>query len=244
MANSAPTLKDLHQSMQQLINSVAGLSNKIDVIEQKLTTMEQLQKSVSDVTTEVSNIKETLNRVEQDSKACVIRVTGLSVSDADMNQHGFEKAIIKRVYDRVVKPILSVAKNNGDIDSVPTMLNVLEQGYIVTKGAKDKQGRPLPPVLAVRFTNRYLRNTVMRLRRDNMPTPSDAERAAGISRYYINEDLTTETARKVKELRSCELVERVWTIDGRIRFTKVGESNSVVKLTSPFIKLEDALSKK
>jgi hypothetical protein len=55
-------------------------------------------------------------------------------------------------------------------------------------------------VLAVRFTNRYLQNTVIQLRRDNMPTPSDAERAAGISQYYINEDLTTETARKVKEL--------------------------------------------
>jgi hypothetical protein len=173
----------------------------------------------------------------------VIRVSGLSVSDSDMNQHGFEKAIIKRVYDRIVKPILSVAKNNGDIDSVPTMLNVLEQGFIVSKGSKDKQGRVLPPILAVRFTNRFLRNTVMRLRRDHMPAPSDAERAAGISRYYVNEDLTSDTAQKVKELRSNDLVERVWTIDGRIRFTRPGD-NSVIKLGSPYVSLEKALSKK
>jgi hypothetical protein len=169
---------------------------------------------------------------------------GLSVSDADMSQYGFEKAIIKRVYDRIVKPILSVAKNNGVIDSVPTMLNVLEQGYIANRGGQDKQGRPLPPVLAVRFTNRFLRNTVMRLRREHMPAPSDAERASGTGRYYINEDLTPETAMKVKELRNCELVERVWTIDGRIRFTKVGESNNIIKLTSPYITVEEALRKK
>jgi hypothetical protein len=244
MANSAPSLKDLHQSMQLLINSVANLTTKVEAIEQKLIAVEQLQRSVNEVSAEVSYIKETLNRVDQDSKACIIRVSGLSISDTEMNQHGFEKAIIKKVYDRVVKPILSVAKNNGDIDSVPNMLNVLEQGYIANRGGKDKQGRPLPPVLAVRFTNRFLRNTVMRLRRDNMPSPSDAERAAGISRYYINEDLTPETAKKVKELRNCEQVERVWTIDGRIRFTKVGDSNSIIKLSSPFISVEEALTKK
>jgi hypothetical protein len=161
-----------------------------------------------------------------------------------MNLHGFEKLIIKKVYDRIVKPVLTVAKTNGDLESVPTMLNVLEQGYIVNRGGKDKQGRAMPPILAVRFTNRFLRNTVMRLRREHMPSPSDAEKAAGVSRYYINEDLTPETARKVKELRGSALVERVWTIDGRIRLTKVGDPNTVIKVNSPFVSLEEALSTK
>jgi hypothetical protein len=84
----------------------------------------------------------------------------------------------------------------------------------------------------------------MRLRREHMPSPSDEEKAAGVSRYYINEDLTPETARKVKELRGSALVERVWTIDGRIRLTKVGDPNTVIKVNSPFVSLEEALSTK
>jgi hypothetical protein len=179
---AAPTLKDLHQSLQQLIGSVAHLTSKVEAVEQKLVTMEAMQKDIAVISDEVRICKETVSRLDQDSRACVVRISGLSVSDADMQQHGFEKAIIKKVYDRIVKPILNVAKTNGDIDSVPNMLNVLEQGYVASRGHKDKQGRPLPPILAVRFTNRYLRNTVMRLRRENMPSPSDAERAAGVSR--------------------------------------------------------------
>jgi endonuclease V-like protein UPF0215 family len=237
-----PTLKDLHKSMQVLINSVTALTSKVEAVESKIDKMEMLHKNVENITQEMCKIKETVNRVEQDSRACVVRVSGLTVSDADMKLHGFEKSIIKKVYDRIVKPVLSVAKTNGDLDSVPTMLNVLEQGYIVSRGGKDKQGRAMPPVLAVRFTNRFLRNTVMRLRREHMPSPSDAEKAAGVSRYYINEDLTAETARKVKELRESALVERVWTIDGRIRLTKVGDPNTIIKVNSPFVSLEEALN--
>jgi hypothetical protein len=76
-----------------------------------------------------------------------------------------------------------------------------------------------------------------------MPSPTDAEKAAGVSRYYVNEDLTPATMRKVKELRECERVERVWTIDGRIRFTTVG-SNIIYKLPSPFMAIDDVMSKK
>jgi hypothetical protein len=242
--SDTPTLKDLQQSLQVLITSVSALNSKVDAIETKLNSLELLHKNVDNIAAEVNKIKETVNRVDQDSRACVVRVSGLTVSEADMNLHSFEKSIIKKVYDRIVKPVLSVAKTNGDLDSVPTMLNVLEQGYIISRGGKDKQGRATPPVLAVRFTNRFLRNTVMRLRREHMPSPSDAEKAAGVSRYYINEDLTPETARKVKELRGSALVERVWTINGRIWLTKVGDPNVIIKLNSPFVSLEEALNTK
>jgi hypothetical protein len=241
---ASPTIKDLHQSLQLLITSVTNLTAKVEAVEQKLVAMEQFQLKVNTLEKDVLNIKTTINNVDQDTRASVIRVSGLSVSDADMEQHGYEKAVIKRVYDRIVKPILNVAKNNGNIDSVPTMLNVLEQGYVASKSIIDKQGRTLPPVLAVRFTNRFLRNTVLRLRRENMPSPSDAEKAAGVSRYYINEDLTPDVARKVKELRGSGLVERVWTVDGKIRFVLISDKNTVVKLSSPYISLEEALKKK
>jgi hypothetical protein len=235
---ATPTIKDLHQSLQLLISSVTNLTTKVEAVEQKLIAMEQLQNKVNYLEKDVINIKTTLNNVDQDARACMIRVSGLSVSDADMDQHGYEKAVIKRVYERIVKPILNFAKNNGIIDSVPTMLNVIEQGFIASKGFIDKQGRTQPPILAVRFTNRFLRNTVLRLRRENMPSPSDAEKAMGVTRYYINEDLTPDVARKANELRGSGLVERVWTVDGKIRFVLTSDKTTVIRLPSPYISLE------
>jgi hypothetical protein len=242
MANT-PSIKDLHQSIQLLIASVTTLTAKVDAMEKKLDAVEALQGTVNNLKQEAETMKVTMNALEQDAKACIVRVSGLAVSDAEMQQHGYEKAIIKKVYDRIVKPILSAAKNNGDIESVPTMLNVIEQGYVASRGGKDKLGRALPPILAVRFTNRFLRNTVMRLRREHMPSPSDAEKVAGIQRYYINEDLTADVAKKVRELRACDKVDRVWTIDGRIRFTLNGDSN-IIKLPSPYVPIEKAIQPK
>jgi hypothetical protein len=239
-----PTISDVYQSLQVLITTVASLSSKIDTVEQKLAAVEAVTERVVALEKDAHAIRSTVNSVDQEARACVVRITGLTVSEADMNQHGFEKAIIKKVYDRLVKPILNAAKTNGTIESVPTMLNVLEQGYIASRGGKDKSGKTLPPILAVRFTNRFLRNTVMRLRREHMPTPTDAEKAAGIVRYYINEDLTPETMKKVRELRESDRVERVWTMDGRIRLTLVGDTNNIIRLPSPYVTLEEAITKK
>jgi hypothetical protein len=52
-----------------------------------------------------------------------------------------------------------------------------------------------------------------------------------------------DAARRVKELRENEKVDRVWTIDGRIRFMLKGD-NTVVKLSSPYTSIEKAMQKK
>jgi uncharacterized protein YoxC len=241
---ATPTISDVYKQLQVLITTVSSLTTKIDNVEKKLAAVEAVSERIGAIEKEVTDIRSTVNHVDQDARACIVRVSGLVVSEADMAQHGFEKAIIKKVYDRIIKPILSVAKNNGIIESVPTMLNVLEQGFIASRGGKDKQGRPLPPILGVRFTNRFLRNTVMRLRREHTPTPTDAEKVASITRYFINEDLTPDTMRKVRELRERDDIDRVWTIDGRIRFTIAGDSNTVIKLPSPYVSIENYLQKK
>jgi hypothetical protein len=51
--------------------------------------------------------------------------------------------------------------------------------------------------------------------------------------------------KKVRELRECDKIDRVWTIDGRIRFIIAGDSsNTIVKLPSPYVTVENALQKK
>jgi len=59
------------------------------------------------------------------------------------------------------------------------------------------------------------------------------------------EDLTRPTHQLFRELVADERVGAVWTVDGRLRFTKSGEENSrVYKALSPFSTVEELLKKK
>jgi prefoldin subunit 5 len=109
--STTPTINDVFQQLQLLVSSVSGITAKIDAIEKKLASVEATTERVVSLEREVSDMKVTINNVDQDARACLVRITGLAVSEAEMNQHGFEKAIIKKVYDRIVKPILGAAKN-------------------------------------------------------------------------------------------------------------------------------------
>jgi hypothetical protein len=231
-----PTLKDLQASIGLVLASV----NKM---EKKLDEFAALQSQVNILVKDVDSLKSTVNNLDQESRCCTIRVVGLSVPEADIKQHGQDKAIMKRAYDKIIKPILTIAKNKGDIDAVPMLLNVLENGRFVGKSYVDQQGRSLPPPFTVTFINRYVRNVVMRLKKDHIPNPSDAEKAAGSSRYSISEDLTSLNSRRLKEYRDNESVHRAWTVDGRIRFVLATSNEVVRKAPSPFITAADAISK-
>ena len=236
-------IREIQNSLKQLIEAATATNSKLDAVEKRLENLEELQRGLKSVTIEVDNIRMKQNDIEQESKACLIRINGLSVVEADIKELGYEKAIMKKAYDKVIKPILTAAKNSGDIDSVPVLLNVLEQGMMVGKGVKDKQGRMLPPTICVRFINRYTRNTVVRLKKDHMPSPTAAEKAAGVQKYSITEDLTVVTAKKLKEIRDSGEVDKAWTIDGRIRYIRSGDPNVVCKLPSSFTPLEDIFKK-
>ena len=82
----------------------------------------------------------------------------------------------------------------------------------------------------------------MRLKKEHLPDPSVAEIAAGTGRYLLVEDLTVTNAKKLKEFREHDRVERAWSIDGRIRYTVVGSVNTVRRLPSPYISVEEALA--
>ena len=241
MAPPAASLADVQALLKTLIASVGIISERMAGLERRVEDIATLQRSLHLVSEDVSLVRKQLNNVDQESRGSCIRIMGLTITEAEL-EGGQEKAIMRKAYDKLIQPILTAAKTKGDIDSVPIMHNLLEQGRFVSKAIVDKKGRTLPPVCLVRFSNRYMRNTVMRLKKDHMPDPSDAEKAAGTSKYIFVEDLTQVNAKKLKEFRDSQHIERAWTVDGRIRFTVVGDINNVRRLASPFISVEEALN--
>ena len=97
----------------------------------------------------------------------------------------------------------------------------------------------------MKFYSKEIRDAVLRSKKEYIPATSAAERAGGIKRFSLVEDLTRPTHQLFRELVADERVGAVWTVDGRIRFIRSGDkANKVVKAPSPFMSVEELLKKK
>jgi hypothetical protein len=179
---------------------------------------------------ELLNIKSSVNDREQYARSWSIRINGLWVSKEEEDKYGKDHAAMKKAWDRVVKPILIKAKENNKITNVPDdYLSVLENGHKLTTKSQD-ENKPAP--LIIRFSSRVFRNTVLRNRKDNIPKPTTAEIAAGIKYFSMSEDLTRPTYTLLKNMKADKRIEKVWTIDGKLRFTKTGDQTKSIKMVN------------
>ena len=199
------SMSELEKKMETLLAKV----EKVDVLEEKV---EMLEKKIETMERE---LRGSLNDREQYARSWSVRISGLEVIRAEEEKLGRDRAVMKKTYGKIFKPILQVAKDNGDIESIPSYYNLLENGHklLVSKGSK---GSFVPPLI-VRFSSRYMRNTVLRNKR-HMPRPTDAEVAAGVKKYFVFEDLTKTTYVNMKKMMGDDRVEKVWTIDGKLHY--------------------------
>ncbi len=58
----------------------------------------------------------------------------------------------------------------------------------------------------------------MLFKKENTPNPSDVEKALGVKRFILVEELTPASYKKLRELSLDERVERVWSAGGHLRF--------------------------
>jgi len=141
-------------------------------------------------------------------------------------------------------PVLRGAVSNGLLLEIPTMSQTLTCGYKSGRETVDGQGRALPPPLVIKFVKKEVRDIVLRSKKEFLPTTSSAEKAGGIKRFSLVEDLTRPTHQLFRELVADERVGAVWTVDGRIRYTRSGDGTKVFKAPSPFTTVEELLKKK
>jgi len=194
---------------------------------------------------EIVSLKLAINDLQQGKRLKYLRVFGTSITDGESREVGADKAICRKVYEKILVPVLRGAVTKGLISEVPTMLQTLSCGYRSGRDMVDAQGRTIPPPLVVKFVSKEVRDAVLRSKKEFLPTPSTAERAGGIKRFSLVEDLTRPTHQLFRELIADERVGAVWTVDGRIRFCRSGdESNRVFKAPSPFTSVEDLLKLK
>ena len=244
-------------SEEKLLAVLGGLEKKIDQlttlhIETRVmadnnhkeilglrTKVTSLEKENKELRKELIDVKEIVNRREQQARELTIRVLGLPVSEEEKKEGG--RSAIKQVYDRLLKPILTVAKGGGLLESVPQFNTCVEEGYRVGWSVSDAKGKPLPPPIIIKLKSKAIKSALFRCKKDALPESTEAEKRAGARRILIVEDLTKPTLTKMKELKEDKRVEKVWTVEGTIKFTLVGKPNEIIKLNSAFKPLAEIL---
>jgi len=191
---------------------------------------------------ELRVVKESTNRSELASRYLTVRVLGMPASAeerAATSPEDRNKAAVKTAYDRILKPILTVAKAKGHLEVVPQLKTVVEEGFRINSNAKDNRGVPYPPPLILRFTDKSFRTAVFLFKREALASHGGAS-SDGLN-CFIVEDLTTPTLKKMKELREDDRVGKVWTTEGQIRFTLVDAPAKVLKCRGVYSPLSEII---
>jgi len=214
-----------------LINGkMDGFISEMKVLNTRLDTCET---DVKNCYAELYSVKEQLNQLQQQNRACTIRIFSLPMSEEERNTTDPSgKVTAKLVYDRILKPVMNHAKEKQLLATVPTLPNCITECFRIRPGSSTL-AKPAP--IIVKLASTTLKSAIFRAKNDSLPPPTDAEKAAGLKRFHITEDLTHASYDCLQALRANDKIERAWSVGGEVRFTRKGDTtNHVHKVKSVF----------
>jgi hypothetical protein len=241
MVNTAAT----SERFSALETAVASVDSKVDTIDAAFASYrKETDSKLSAMQDEIVNVKTAANSRDQLLRMKSIKLAGLPITDEESKAADVEKFLGKRVYDKILAPILTAARENDEIETVPTLAKTIEEIRRVKNWNQSSSNTnipglhsklPAPPIIIIKLCSPQIRLAILRYKKLNTPAPSSADRAAGCKGFFISEDITQPTAKLLKELNDDERVERAWTVEGRIRFIRAGDKDRrIVKVKSVF----------
>ena len=227
------------EQLKFLVTAVTAIQKKQDLLEtlvNRVNTLENTvsdqQKAISQMASEIKELKNDANHRDQQARICDLRLFNFPGS-------GDETGLAAKVYE-LLKPVLVAAKAKGDTQTVPQMGNVIADVFRAGRFSPGKD-KPPPPVI-IKCVSPLIRLAILRNKKDNLPSPSEAEKEAGVKKFIITEDLTTPTYKKYRELLSDDRVQRAWTINGEIWVVKNVLNPKAFKIKSVYDSNDTILS--
>lgn len=227
------------QKLDLLLTLVADLHKSHEKVEQLTVKVNDLQARVGHQEDTIKRLKEQCNNLEQLSKAKTIRLFNFPMGEDVASDSG--RALAARVYERILKPLLTAAKAKNEITTIPQCNNVVDTIYRVGKPTV-RAGVTRPSPIVVKLANKQLHTAIMKCKRESTPSPSSQEKDTGIKRFVVVEDLTAPTYRKLTELLSDDRIEKAWSVNGRLRYVMCGDDKSVKFVKSVFDPIDTILS--
>ncbi len=234
-------LSELNDKIDNILEILKTQSDEIKKVNTQLTEqLEKVKKLEATVTTldgrvlslekENLKLKTELNNNAQLSKANTIRLLGYPSTDEESKSVDGGKAFFSSVFDRILRPILSVAASKGECSPVTHMSSAV---YNIFRAGRPKPGTNPPPII-ITFTSPQFRLAVLRNKRNNIGAPSPSERLSGIKGFSLVEDLTPSNYKMLNDLRRDERVASVWSREGRIKFLLSADKNTIHTVSSVF----------
>ena len=177
--------------------------------------------------------KDIANSQQQHLRSLTLRLMNFPVfqdESADNNA-----ALKAKVYDVVLKPLLTAAKAAKDISSVPQMATVLEACFRPFNAAANSDSGP--PHVIIKVTTKVFKIALMKNRKHLPKSTISTDKA-----LFLVEDLTPATHKLMVAISKARETDKTWTVDGNIKFTLSGKT-AVHTVKSVYDPISDILNR-
>ena len=217
------TLEDLKSSICDVKQDVSHLQFEVSGHGDRLLVLERQMQEQQDVA----------NQHQQQLRSLTLRLLNFPVGPGEKDDNN--AGLRARVYDTILKPLLTAAKVAKDLPSVPQMATAIKACFRPLNTAVQN---PLdPPQVIIKLSTRPIKIALLKNRK-NMPKPPSTDDG----RYILVEDITPASHKMLVALSKHKDVGKVWTIDGNIKFSMVGQ-DGVKSVKSVFDPLAKVLGK-
>ena len=187
MAPISPDDLSTDEMIKHIFSSVNRMEATLNTQQQKIT---KLESNVDALNKQVFTLQNIVNSHEQEMRGLSVRITGFPYLDDEKASP--DSILPKRLYERILAPILNHAKSVKHIDKVPSLINTVARCYRVGNPASPTNTATPPPIV-LKFSNDTVRLAVLRNKRLHTPVPSPEEKLISLKRFNISEDLTIVT---------------------------------------------------
>ena len=275
------TMTDLFKLIKGQSEQLANITSKITKIETDMQKVEQIESEVKSIKTLVTSLKdenlqlqaalklkdEQLSEMQQEVNSCSVKLNNLEQHHrgwgarvlnvpTTAEEEADPSAMIHKVYNLVLRPVLEGAVRSGKLQSIPAAEQVLEVAHVLP----GKPGQPKPIIM--RFFNRNTRNLIFSLKKEFAEREVDrrtgggsdggggggrggaagqaTDRRVGRYKYPLYDDLTKANLSKMRAIAQDDRVLAAWTVNGQIRF-RLKNSDAVRRVNSILDPLEEIL---
>jgi uncharacterized coiled-coil protein SlyX len=215
------------QSIAVLPKMQADLESMVARVTSLEAKVETQEKTIGYLRCEVRALQNRVNDHEQERRNLSLRLFHFPGSDS-------ETGLAKKVYDKLLKPILKAAHAKGDLPTTPQVDNVIEEIYRAGRFAAGAN-KPPPPII-IKFVSPAVRKAILMHKRNNTPPPD-----SGSKRLILTEDLTPDTHKKLKQLMDDERVVKVWSRSGTLWYVPRGDNAKAKIVKSVFLSNDQIL---
>ena len=210
MDNLLSTMGSFKEELGALTFTVQGHEDRLEALERDMVSQ-----------------KESSNNQQQQLRSLTIRLLNVPYAVGESSNNSAQ--LRETVFHRFFVPLLTAAVENKEIYDIPHPNTVIDSCFRPYMAKEDEQ----PPPVIIKLANKPIKIALMKNRKE-LPKPTSIENTKGITRFILVEDLTPDNHRCLAALSKSKLTAKVWSVDGRIKYTLATKPEVVLTVKSVY----------